>query len=50
MAPVGKFYKKDGEEMLVHECIKCGFTRWNRVAGDDSYSATTQLPIIKDPR
>ena len=35
MAPVGKFHKKDGEEMLVHKCQKCGFVRWNRVAGDD---------------
>ncbi|HDQ88714.1 MAG TPA: RNHCP domain-containing protein [candidate division WWE3 bacterium] len=50
MAPIGKFYKSDGEEMLVHKCQKCGFIRWNRVAGDDSLGEMEKLPVIPDPR
>jgi len=50
MKPVGKFYKDDGEEMLVHECMKCGFIRWNRVAGDDSFDEIEKLAIVQDPR
>lgn len=36
MKPIGKILKKDGEEVLIHKCLKCGFERKNRVAGDDS--------------
>ena len=50
MRPIGKFCKDDGEEMLVHECEKCGFVRWNRIAGDDDYEKMEKLPIIEDPR
>ena len=50
MVPTGRFFKEDGEEMLVHKCRKCGFVRWNRVAGDDSFEFVEKLPIIEDPR
>ena len=50
MQPIGKFYKEDGEEVLVHKCEKCGFVRWNRVAGDDSFEAVDKLPVVDDPR
>lgn len=50
MMPVGKFYKDDGEEMLFHKCQKCGYERWNRVAGDDSFEEAEKLPIVPDPR
>ena len=43
MKPIGKTYKKDGEEMIVHQCVKCGVIRKNRVAGDDSYSEVAKL-------
>lgn len=46
MHPIGKFYKKDGEEMLVHKCEVCGFVRWNRVAGDDSEEELGKLPVL----
>jgi DNA-directed RNA polymerase subunit RPC12/RpoP len=35
MKPINKFLRPSGEEVIVHKCIKCGFERWNRVAGDD---------------
>lgn len=50
MEPLGKFYKEDGEEMLVHKCQECGFVRWNRVAGDDSIDKLENLPVVRDPR
>lgn len=43
MSAVGKFLKQDGEEVLVHKCEKCGFERYNRVAGDDSIEAIAVL-------
>jgi len=43
MVPIGKVYKKDGEEILVHECQKCGFIRKNRIAGDDSWELVGNL-------
>jgi len=50
MLPIGKFYKEDGEEMVVHKCVKCGFVRWNRIAGDDSAQVLEGLPCVSDPR
>lgn len=50
MSPIGKFFKDDGEEMIVHKCNKCGFVRWNRVAGDDSLGLVSNLPEVPDPR
>lgn len=50
MPPIGRFYKADGEEMLVHKCNKCGFIRWNRVAGDDSLEEVAKLGEVADPR
>ncbi len=46
MAPVGKMYKKDGEEVVVHRCERCGFERRNRVAGDDDVEMVDKLPIL----
>lgn len=43
MRPVGKVYKADGEEVVVHKCETCGFIRKNRVAGDDSISLLEDL-------
>ncbi len=46
MKPIGKTLKKDGEEVLVHECVKCGEIRKNRVAGDDSMENVAELTIM----
>ncbi len=48
MPAIGKLYKKDGEEVLVHKCLKCGFVRKNRVAGDDSYKLVENLDVVGD--
>jgi len=46
MAPIGKYFKKDGEEVLVHKCGKCGFLRYNRIAGDDDFELVDHLKVI----
>ncbi len=46
MEAIGKKFKPDGEEVLVHKCQKCGFERWNRVAGDDSIKKVDKLPVL----
>lgn len=35
MKPIGLTFKKDGEIMLIHKCLKCGEFAKNRIAGDD---------------
>lgn len=49
MKPIGKMYKPDGEEVLIHKCVKCSFVRKNRIAGDDSEKLVEQLEIINLP-
>lgn len=36
MEPVGVITRRTGEYVLLHRCTKCGFERYNRVAGDDN--------------
>lgn len=50
MEPVGVFTRRTGEYVLVHKCQKCGFERYNRIAGDDDFGKVTSLstrPINK---
>lgn len=44
MEPIGKVFKKDGEEVLVLKCQKCGAIHKNRIAGDDSFELVEKLP------
>ena len=47
MEPVGKIYKEDGEEVLIHKCQKCGLIRKNRIAGDDDWNLVAGLAKLK---
>ncbi len=47
MLPIGKVLKKDGEEVIVHKCIKCGMVRKNRVAGDDDFKMVEELELFE---
>ncbi len=49
MPPIGKILKEDGEEVLIHKCLKCGFVRKNRIAGDDNESLVEKLPLYTLP-
>ena len=46
MAPVGRFYRPKGEEVILHRCLGCGFERHNRVAADDNPVLVAQLPEV----
>lgn len=46
MPAIGKIYKPDGEEVLIHKCNSCGLLRKNRVAGDDSLNLIENLPEL----
>ena len=48
MRPVGKMLKEDGEEVLIHECIKCKFVRKNRIAGDDDFGLVESMSLYAD--
>lgn len=49
MAPMGRFVRADGEPMIVHRCLGCGFVRANRLAADDNMLAFGDLPLIPPP-
>ncbi len=46
MAPIGRFERPDGEEVIVHRCERCGQERHNRVAADDSIGGVRDLPVV----
>jgi len=46
MAPIGVFARPNGEQVLVHGCLGCGFERHNRVAADDDTAAVMRLPVV----
>jgi len=46
MAPIGVFARPNGEQVLVHGCLGCGFERHNRVAADDDAAAVMRLPVV----
>lgn len=45
MAPVGVSVRRTGEHVLTHKCLKCGFERWNRIAGDDDFGLIDVLDL-----
>ncbi|MCL5675720.1 MAG: RNHCP domain-containing protein [Patescibacteria group bacterium] len=46
MKPIGVFTRRTGEYVLVHKCEKCGFERYNRIAGDDDFEKVAGLSTI----
>jgi hypothetical protein len=46
MAPVGRFMRPNGEPMVVHRCLGCGFERNNRLAADDTMLLFEELPVV----
>jgi hypothetical protein len=49
MAPVGMYARPSGEQVIVHQCLGCGFERFNRVAADDNPLAVMRLSLINPP-
>lgn len=50
MEPIGVFERPNGEEVLVHRCVKCGFERFNRVGADDDEAQVAALPRVEPRR
>lgn len=48
MAPVVRFTRPNGEPMIVHRCLGCGFERNNRLAADDNMLLFEALPAMSD--
>ena len=46
MAPVGAFQRPNGEHVIVHRCLGCGFERFNRIAADDDFDLVLALPVL----
>lgn len=46
MEPIGVFERPNGEEVIVHRCLVCGFERFNRVGADDDEAQVAALPRI----
>ena len=46
MAPVGRFERPDGEDVIVHRCLRCAQERHNRVAADDTLAGVRDLPVV----
>ena len=46
MEPIGSFQRRNGEHVLVHRCLGCGFERFNRIAADDDFELVLSLPIL----
>jgi len=46
MRPIGAFQRPNGEHVIVHRCLGCGFERFNRIAADDDFDLVLALPIV----
>ena len=49
MEPAGTFFRRNGEQAVLHRCLGCGFERYNRVAADDSPLLLMRLPLLDPP-
>jgi len=43
MAPVGTYFRRNGEQVIVHRCLGCQVERHCRVAADDLFIACMRL-------
>lgn len=46
MQPIGSFQRTNGEFVIVHRCLDCGFERFNRIAADDDFELVLSLPVL----
>jgi hypothetical protein len=49
MPPVAVFTRPNGEYVLIHCCLGCGFERYNRIAADDDFELVLALPTVQAP-
>lgn len=49
MKPISVFTKRTSEYVIIHHCLKCGFERYNRMAGDDDFDSVIGLSTVPAP-
>ena len=49
MEPIGRIVRRNGEQVLLHECRGCGKQDPNRIAADDSPLLLIRLPLLVNP-
>jgi len=47
MRPAGLHTRRNGEEVLIHECLGCGKRDPNRIAADDNPVLLLEIPAIQ---
>jgi hypothetical protein len=46
MKPIGLMTRRNGEEVLIHECLGCGKQDPNRIAADDNPVLLESIPVV----
>lgn len=49
MEPIGRIVRRNGEQVLVHECRGCGKHDPNRIAADDNPLLLMRLQLLENP-
>lgn len=49
MEPIGKIVRRNGEQVLLHECRGCGKHDPNRIAADDNPLLLMRLQLLENP-
>lgn len=49
MEPIGKIVRRNGEQVLVHDCRGCGKRDPNRMAADDNPLLIMRLQLLANP-
>ena len=49
MAPKGTYFRRNGEQVIVHSCLGCGEERHCRAAADDSTVTCMRLDVLDSP-
>lgn len=46
MKPVGLMSRRNGEQVLIHQCLGCGKQDPNRIAADDNPALLETIPVV----
>jgi hypothetical protein len=46
MRPIGLMARRNGELVLIHECLACGKQDPNRIAADDNPVLLDEIPVV----
>lgn len=49
MEPIGAAFRRNGEQVIVHRCLRCAGVRYCRAAADDHPLVCLRLPLLDLP-